>query len=113
MRFLRSMLTVLRNRRNQADAPNASRESWADAAAWMENKAPYTHGFHDFYCQPNLRQIQELHVTLIHGTFAREAAWVGTDSPLAKQLVREGEDGGVKVFIHTYRWTGGLSFRAR
>ena len=90
-----------------------SGESWADAATWFEDKAPYTHGFNEFYCERELRRFEEIHITLVHGTFAREAAWVAPDSPLAKRLVSEGAAEGIRVHVHPYRWSGSLSFRAR
>jgi hypothetical protein len=49
-------------------------------------------------------------VTLVHGTFARDAAWTNADSPLCMELAsRFGQD----VTIRKFQWSGRNRFRDR
>lgn len=50
-------------------------------------------------------------VTLVHGTFGRRAKWANEDSPFCNELRRR--LGGSGVLVHSFRWTGRLSVRAR
>jgi hypothetical protein len=52
----------------------------------------------------------EIVVTLIHGTWARSAAWVLPSSPLSKALVSAWGD---RIALMPFLWSGGNTLRAR
>lgn len=49
-------------------------------------------------------------VTLVHGTFARNADWVADESQFCQFLMRENPKG---ILIRRFSWSGANSFRAR
>jgi hypothetical protein len=51
-----------------------------------------------------------VHVTLVHGTFAKHAAWIAPDSPLRKHLV---EHVPGQIEFHNFTWSGWPSHLAR
>lgn len=50
---------------------------------------------------------QQIVVTLVHGTFARDAAWIRPGSPLRNALTHSG------CRVHTFKWSGRNSHLAR
>lgn len=48
-----------------------------------------------------------VHVTLVHGTFARNAKWVKKGSPMSRRLEEEG------FACHSFTWSGANSHRGR
>jgi pimeloyl-ACP methyl ester carboxylesterase len=52
----------------------------------------------------------EVVVTLVHGTWAQNAAWTQSDSELCRHLKQKFGD---NILFHSHRWSGGNSFRAR
>jgi uncharacterized protein YjbI with pentapeptide repeats len=89
------------------------RTSWADLHAGAAEV--YTYGF-DEYLNTRARDSGgDIHVTLIHGTFAQQAEWVDVDSALVRQLRLEASraDSSRAVHQHPYDWSGKNTFRAR
>jgi hypothetical protein len=74
-----------------------------------------THDFHEYITASRPNSSREFCVTLIHGTVARRADWVGEESPLAQQLAAEAGrlDPPAVVHVYPYRWTGRNTVRAR
>jgi hypothetical protein len=52
-------------------------------------------------------------VTLLHGTFARSAAWTSPDSALCSSVRNAAAKAGVQVELRNHLWTGSNSVRAR
>lgn len=91
------------------------RRSWADTLVDDGPVGVYTYDFHDELTRPARRSTGDIHVTLIHGTFARRADWVGAHALLARQLSSEAGhlDQPRDVHVHAHRWSGRNTLRAR